>query len=242
MVHSPDEIRLLVAESEEAGVLDRAQREVVERVIGVTRRQVSDIMTPRVDVDWADANDRRDEILRVIRESRHGHVMIGRGSVDEIVGVVHKQDLLDQVLDGKPPDPLAAVRALLVLPESMPVLVAFERFKSERARLIAVVDEYGLFQGIVTRTDFLEAIAGDLPEVGEEPQIAEQSDGSFVIDGRTPANEAFLRLDIGRGAEGDFHTVAGFAIAMLVHRFPNSNQIMRHGRACRTKCERQDGD
>ena len=215
MVHSPDEIRLLVAETAEAGLLDRAQREVVERVIAVTHREVSDIMTPRADVDWADANDSKEEILRAIRECRHEHVIIGCGSVDEVVAVIRKQDLLDQILEGKPLDPLAAVQAPLVLPESMPVLLAFERFKFQRARLGIVVDEYGWLQGIVTRTNLLEAIAGYIPELGEEPEIVEQNDGSFVVDGRTPADEAFVRLDINRMPEGDFHTVAGFVISML---------------------------
>jgi CBS domain containing-hemolysin-like protein len=116
LLHSPDEIRLLVAESEEAGLLARAQREVVERVINVTHREVSDIMTPRSDVDWADATDSKEKVLSVIRECRHEHLIIGRGSVHDVLGVLRKQDLLDQVLDGKSLDPLAVVQEPLVLP------------------------------------------------------------------------------------------------------------------------------
>ncbi len=107
---SPEEIRLLAAETEEAGMLARAQRNVVERVINITNREVSDIMTPRVDIDWADADDGQDEILRSVRECRHEHFIVSRGNLDEIVGVIRKQDLLDQTLDGKPLDPLAVLQ------------------------------------------------------------------------------------------------------------------------------------
>ena len=164
-LHSPEEIRLLVAETEEAGLLVRAQRDVVERVINIANREVSDIMTPRIDIDWADANDSQDEILRAVRECRHEHVIVSRGILDDILGVIRKQDLLDWVIDGKPLDPLAVLQQPLALTESTPLLQAIERFKTQPARVGVIVDEYGALQGMVTRTDLLEAIAGDLPDV-----------------------------------------------------------------------------
>lgn len=214
-LHSPEEIRLLVAETEEAGLLVRAQRDVVERVINIANREVSDIMTPRIDIDWADANDSQDEILRAVRECRHEHVIVSRGILDDILGVIRKQDLLDWVIDGKPLDLLAVLQQPLALPESTPLLQAIERFKTQPARVGVIVDEYGALQGMVTRTDLLEAIAGDLPDVGEEPELLEREDGTFLMDGRMPADEALIRLNIGRTPERDFHTVAGFAIAVL---------------------------
>ncbi len=214
-IHSPDEIRLLVAETEQAGLLVRAQREVVERVISLASRDVGDIMTPRTEVAWADADDSRDRMMRAIRECRHEHLVVSRGGLDEIIGVLRKQDLFDQAFDGKAFDPLALLQPPLVFPESTPVLQAIERFKAQPVRVGIVVDEYGALQGIVTRTDLLESVAGDLPDVGEEPEIRARKDGTFLIDGKMAADEAFIRLDIGRRPEGDFHTVAGFAIAVL---------------------------
>lgn len=214
-LHSPDEIRLLVAETERAGLLARTQREVVERVISLTRRDVSDIMTPRTSIVWADADDSRDEILSVVRECKHEHVVIGQGSIDEVVGVLRKQDLLDQALEGREVDPLAVLQQPLALSEFTPILQAIERFKAQPVRVGVVVDEYGTLQGIVTRTDLLESIAGELPDAGEEPDILGGGDGKFVINGRMPIDEAMMHLGISHKPDGDFHTVAGCAIELL---------------------------
>lgn len=214
-LHSPDEIRLLVAETERAGLLARTQREVVERVISLTSRDVSDIMTPRTSVVWADANDNRDEILNVVRDCPHEHVVIGQGSIDEIVGVLRKQDLLDQTLEGAEVNPLVVLQQPLVFAEFTPILQAIERFKAQPVRVGIVVDEYGRLQGIITRTDLLESIAGELPDAGEEADIQEGDNGQLIINGKMPIDEAMIHLNIARKPDGDFHTVAGCAIELL---------------------------
>lgn len=145
-------------------------------------------------------------------------LLVGRGNIDEPLGLVLKADLLDQALDGKPLDPLAAIREPLIVHEAMPIFKVLEQFKHVPVRLAIVLDEYGSLEGIVTHTDLLEAIAGDLPEAdGEEPDIAMRGDGSLLIDGMTPAYHAFDRFGIRPPPDGDFHTIAGFALAQLAH-------------------------
>jgi putative hemolysin len=219
-LHSPEELGLLVAESQEAGLLHRAQQEVVQRVFDIGDHDIADIMTPRVEIDWIDADDPHEEILRTIRECQHEQLLVGRrGSIDEPLGMILKKDLLDQVLDGKSLDPMAGVREPLIVHDATPIFRVLEQFKRAPVRLAIVVDEYGSLVGIVTQTDLLEAIAGDLPDVeGEEPDIVVRQDGSLLIDGMMPAHEAFARLGFGsRSAEGDFHTIAGFALSQLRH-------------------------
>jgi putative hemolysin len=141
----------------------------------------------------------------------------GQGQHRRTLGIVLKRDLLHQVLDGRALDPLAVIRESLVVHEAMTIFKVLEQFKKAPVRLAMIVDEYGGLQGIVTQTDLLEAIAGNLPDVvGEEPEAVEREDGSLLIDGMMSAQDAFDRLAI-PAAEGGFHTIAGFVLSQLGH-------------------------
>lgn len=217
--HSTQELKLLVAESQEAGLLNEAQQQLVERVFNIGERHIADIMTPRLDVDWIDADDTPEQILATVRECRHEQLLISRGTIDELLGMVLKKDLLDQVLQGKKIDPLAVIRNPLVVHESTSVFRVLDNFKSNPLRLVVVVDEYGSLEGIVTQTDLLEAIAGDLAGTGDsDPDIVMRPDGSLLIDGTTPAFDAFQKLGFGSNPpSGEYNTVAGFALDILQH-------------------------
>jgi CBS domain containing-hemolysin-like protein len=218
-LHSPEELKLLVRASQDAGILQDAQEEVMVRVLSIGGRRISDIMTPRREIDWVDIDDDPKETLRIIRECRHDHILVGRGNIDEPLGMIVKQDLLDRVLDGERLDPLAVMRQPLIVHEAMPIFRVLDQFKRTPIRLALIIDEYGGLEGIVTQTDLLEAMAGDLPEVeGEEPDIVERQDGSLLIDGMMPAYAAFDRLQLQtRPQDRDFHTIAGFALSQLGH-------------------------
>ena len=218
-LHSPEELKLLIAASQEGGLLQEAQQEVVERVLNIGDRRISDIITPRVDVDWIDINDNREEILRSIRECRHGQLLVGKGSIDEPLGMILKRDLLDLVLDGQPPDPMTVIRQPLAIHEGMRFFKVLEQFKRAPVRLAMILNEYEVLEGIVTQTDLLEAIAGDLVQIeGEEPEVVEREDGSLLIDGMMSAQEAFDWLNLRtRPADGGFHTIAGFMLRQLGH-------------------------
>lgn len=218
-LHSQEELRLLISASQEGEVLQQAQREMVERVFNIGDRRVSDIMTPRPDVDWIDVNNDREEILRTVRKCRHQQLLVGKGSIDEPLGMVLKKDMLDQVLDGQLLDPMAVIREPLVVHESTPIFKVLEQFRKAPVRVAMILDEYGDLEGIVTQTDLLEAIAGDLADVeGEEPDIVEREDGSLLFDGMISAQDAFDRLGFRtRPTQGDYHTLAGFALFRLGH-------------------------
>ena len=218
-LHSASELKLLVAASQDAGLLQLAQEEVVMRALDAGNRRIGDFMTPRTEVDWLDAEDSYEEIVKTLRESRHEQLLVSRGSIDELVGAVSKRHLLNQLLAGSPLDLEAVIGKPLLVHEATPVFKVLDEFKQAPVRLAVVVDEYGGLEGIVTQANLLEALAGELPEAeGGQPDVQERSDGSLLIDGTAPAADILNRLAITAPSTGGrFHTIAGFALSQLGH-------------------------
>jgi CBS domain containing-hemolysin-like protein len=193
------------------------ERRMMRGVLELSRRPVTAIMTHRSGVEWIDALAGRDAVLAQLRASHYRDFPVGRGSLDELIGVVRKEDVMALCLQGGPFDLEAAViKEPVIMPANITILDALERFKQAPVELAVVVDEYSGFEGVVTRTDLLEAIAGDLPEVaGEEPEIEGLPDGSFSIGGALPVLDLQERLRLGEMPEGEYHTAAGLVLALL---------------------------
>jgi putative hemolysin len=226
-----EEVRMLIAEGTRTGVFHRQEQEMIGRVLRLADRPVRAIMTPRTELVWLDVDDDPAEIARVLGASGHSRFLIGRGSLDDVLGVVHVRRLLDACLAGQPLDLHAALRPLLVVPDSMPVLRALEALRQARVSMALVVDEYGEVEGVVTVEDVLEAVVGDMPErrLGEEPAIVEREDGSLLMDGMLAIDEVKLALGFDRlPEEGSYHTLAGFILAQL-GRVPKEGEAVAYG-------------
>jgi CBS domain containing-hemolysin-like protein len=206
----------LQAASGSPSIFKPEERRMVRGVLDLAHRPVTAIMTPRREVAWLDAGASRDEILDKVRLSPYREFPVGRGSVDEVEGVARKEDILARCLEGKPIDLAGTVREPLTIPASASVLSALDHFKRTPAELAVVVDEYGAFQGLVTRTDLLEAIAGDLPETADEqPGIRKVKEGEYEIEGSAALVDVQERLRLAEVPEGDYATAAGLALALL---------------------------
>ena len=141
----------------------QAERKMVEEVLNLAERPVTSIMTARDDVAWLDAKAQVPALLARLRTSAHREFPLGEGSLDRVLGIVRKEDVLAQCVDGGPIDMRHAVRQALTVREDASVLDTLNLFKREPAEMAFVVDGRGAFKGVVTREDLLEAIAGDLP-------------------------------------------------------------------------------
>jgi putative hemolysin len=226
-----EEVRTLIAEGTRAGVFHRHEQEMIERVLRLADRPVRAIMTPRVELVWLDVEAGPDEIARVIRESGHSRFVVGKGSLDEVLGVVHVRGLLDVCLAGRALDLRAAVRPMPVVPDTMRVSRALEALRQARVSMALVVDEYGEVEGVVTAEDVLEALVGDMPEhrLDEEGAIVRRGDGSMLMDGMLAIDEVKLALDLDSLPDKEtYHTLAGFVLAQL-GRVPTEGESVAYG-------------
>jgi CBS domain containing-hemolysin-like protein len=220
LVHSLEELQLLVRASRKAGLLDESEEDMVERVFRLDDRQVSALMTPRVKIVWLDLDDPPEEIRRKITDSVHSHFPVCQGSLDNVLGVVEAKELLTRSLAGQPIDLKASLQHPLFVPESISALKLLELFKESPAHIALVVDEYGGLQGLITLNDVLEAIVGELPLAGGvvEPQSVQREDGSWLLDGTLPVEEFKKIFNVGKlpGEEqGYYETLAGFIMMEL---------------------------
>ncbi|NFV79445.1 hemolysin family protein [Magnetospirillum aberrantis] len=214
-----DELRAVIAEGALAGVIEPAEKEMLDRVMRLADRPVGSIMTPRPDVVWLDADDPLDVWRHRMTEAPHSRFPVARGSLDDMVGVLDTRRILGKLLAGEPFDPLSAVTPAPVVHEGIRAPRVLELFKQTNAPMLMVLDEYGGFEGIVTMTDFLEAVAGEMPGgIGDEPSAVRREDGSWLLDGMIAVEEAEAVLGLsGLGELGDYHTLAGFMLSHLAH-------------------------
>ncbi len=214
-----EEVKRLIAEGARTGIFHVAERDMINGVLRLADRSVRSVMTPRVDVIWVDLDDPAEMIRREIAESGHSRYPAGRKGLDELEGIIHTKHLFDQVARTGKFDIAASLRPPLVVHEATPVLGLLEMFRANPVHMAVVVDEYGVLEGIVTPTDILTAIAGELPEDVsdlEEAAAVRRDDGSWLMDGMLGIHEAerlLERKDM-RGDE-DFETLAGFVLARL---------------------------
>jgi putative hemolysin len=182
---SAEEIKILMGQGTDEGVFEPMEEEIVEQVFRLADLKAENLLTPRTEIDWLDLDDPPVLLRQQIVESIHTYLPVARGSLDELAGFIRGKDLLAQSLRGESFDLLAVTRPPLLVPESTPALEVLERFKQTRVHIAFVLDEYGGIQGLITSTDLLEAMVGDLPELHEtlDPDIVRREDGSYLLDG-----------------------------------------------------------
>jgi putative hemolysin len=222
-----EEIRVMIEQGTEAGMFEQAEEDIMKRVFQLGDRRVSSIMTPRPEIIWLDLEDSDEENRQVLREESHARFPICRDGLDTILGITQVYDLLRDSMDGQPLDLTRKMQPPLFVPESTRALKVLEQFKQTGQQMAFVVDEYGVIQGLVTLTDILQALVGDLPSAGEvaEPQSVQREDGSWLLDGMLPIYQFKELLDIEKELPGEqrgsYQTLGGFVV-MHLGKIPTS--------------------
>ncbi len=217
---SEEEIRSMIEEATQTGVFQVAEHQMIEGVLRLPDRTVRSIMVPRGDVVWLDAADDRKTVWNAVRTSGHSRYPVCRGQLDELVGVVLTGELAEWLGDPGSGDLSARARAPLIVHESTRILRLLEIFRESKLHIAVIVDEHGSIEGVVTPTDILTAIAGELPEAAREeaPEAVVRDEKSWLIDGMMPIDDVERLLGAGNMRSGDdYTTLAGFVLAQLGH-------------------------
>ena len=155
-----EEIKTIMAEAETAGVIETDERKMISGVMRLGDRAVRGVMTPRTDVNWIDVDDTVSDIRDDPDHHRPFPLPGGRGTPDNMLGVVQARELLAASLRDEPLDIRAHIRKAPVIPDTLDALDALEVLRQAEVPMALVHDEYGHFDGIVTPADILDAIAG----------------------------------------------------------------------------------
>jgi len=210
-----EELHLVVAEASTAGVIEESERAIISGVVRLADRPVREVMTPRTQVEWIDLTE-----ANPLLDLPHSRMPIGRGSIDELIGVIEARELLTATLAGKPIDIESMMRPVPFVSDQIDAMDALQVLRGANVPMAFVHDEYGHFEGIVTPVDLLAAIAGAFVSDQDEdtdPPFVERDDGSWLVSGSASADQLAERLCIDLPEDRDYATAAGFALSVLKH-------------------------
>ena len=224
-----EEIAASLEEGLDAGVIEAQEHQMVRNVFRLDDRQVGSMMIPRAEIVWLDALATADDTLKVISTEEHSRYPVCRGGLDEVLGLVSAQSLLQQSMQGRPLDVMERLEPPVFVPETLSGMELLDHFRASTAQLVFVVDEYGEVQGMITVRDVLEAITGEFATPSEEDSWAvRRDDGSWLFDGLIPVPELKDRLDLKELPEEDrgrYNTLAGM-VMLLLGRLPRTTDTV----------------
>lgn len=217
---SDEEVKLLLREGTQIGVFESAEQDIVERTLKLSDKRVNALMSPRSDIDWLVINEPFKSLKSKISKDGHSHYPVCRSSLDSVIGIVRTSDVLIDFLADEKVDLNKSLHKPLFVPESMPAYKLLELFKKSGIHMALVIDEYGSIKGLVSLTDVLEEIVGDLPSIDdlEDQDITKHDDNSWLVNGILPVEEFkdyFHVRHLPSEKAGVYHTIGGFVMNRL---------------------------
>ena len=228
-----DEIRVMLEQGAEEGVFEPTEHELVTNVLNLDERHVGAVLTPRSNIVYVDIRDSVDTLREKLREQPHSVLPLCDGSLDKVLGFVRSTKVLERFLERGQPDLPSLAEPPLFVPETMTLMKLLEQFKRTHLPIALVVDEFGDVEGLVSFTDVISSIVGDLPtEPGEEPAIVQREDGSWLLDGAVDLDTALRTLEAEAMVNDEdrqhFHTLGGLAMVAL-GRVPRTGDVFERG-------------
>ncbi len=219
-----EEIAASLEEGLDAGVIEAQEHQMVRNVFRLDDRQVGSMMIPRAEIVWLDAAAPAEAVLKVIAADEHSRYPVCRGGLDDVVGVVSAQSLLQQAIGGSVLSITERLQPAVFVPETLSGMELLDQFRASSAQLVFVVDEYGEVQGMITVRDVLEAITGEFTTPSDDAWAVQREDCTWLFDGLIPVPELKDRLelkDLPEEGRGRYNTLAGM-IMLLLGRLPQT--------------------
>jgi putative hemolysin len=213
-----EEISFMLREGVATGHIPEAETAIVEMALRLGDRRASAVMTPRTQIESLDLDDPEEANRRKIRDSAYSRFPVVQGGSHQVIGIVQAKDLLIAALAGQSFDLRLATRPPLYLPNTVTALRVLEAFKNSGEPMALLVDEYGELEGLVTQSDILEALVGDIPGSADaDHRVVRREDGTCLIDGMVGLDELRQVLGVSHlpGEDADFHTLGGYVMARL---------------------------
>ncbi len=222
-----EEIKAVIQESVMTGEVQEIEQDIVERAFGLGDLRVSSLMTHRQDLVCIDLGDTASGIRQLVHRDLHSYYPVINASFDELLGVIALKDLFVAESNFSAEQLKQLIRQPNFFPENLTAYSALEQFRKKRIHYALVLDEYGVFQGMITINDILEALVGDIGEEDDEYQMTSIGNNEWVVDGQYPFFEFINTLELDGPVEKElpFNTVAGLVLHEL-ERFPEQGEIV----------------
>lgn len=228
LVHSVEELKMLVTASTEGGVVEPQEREMLHAVFDFGELLVGQVMIPRTEIVAVEADIPLEEIIALITESTYTKFPVYDDNLDTILGIVHVKDIIRLMQDPGWEECTARslVREPIYVPETIPVSALLRQFRDRRQHIAIVLDEYGGTAGLVTLEDLLEEVFGEVSDPFDRvsPEFQTQPDGSILIDGMTLIEDVNAHLGLNL-EDPNYYTIAGYVLGKL-GRIPKVNEIV----------------
>ncbi|HWH75683.1 MAG TPA: hemolysin family protein [Methylibium sp.] len=224
-----EEIAASLEEGVDAGVIEAHEHQMVRNVFRLDERQVGSMMIPRAEIAWLDAAAPMETALALIGSHEHSRYPVCRGGLDEVLGVMASQQLLQQVTRGESLNLTEGLQPPVFVPETLSGMELLEHFRGSTTQMVFVVDEYGEVQGVITLRDVLEAITGEFTtSAADDAWAVQREDGSWLFDGLIPVHELKDRLalkELPDEDRGRYNTLAGMTM-LLLGRLPQTTDVV----------------
>lgn len=229
LLHSPEELEIIVRESAKSGMFNKTEQELITRIFEFSTTTVKEIMVPRTDVVAVEIGTPRDRLIRIVSEEGYSRLPVYRETIDNIVGIIYTKDLIS-LLEHRDLIVLQdIIRPAYFVPHSVKISLLMRELQERKMHIAIVVDEFGGMEGIVTMEDILEEIVGEIHDEYDEvlKQIEQAADGSALVDARISIKDFNEKFGTELPEDTEYETLSGF-LHKVTGRIPEQNEEIRH--------------